>query len=77
MTASASDIGITRNPIKLEIVEMESGYKPYIPGQVIQIKAKTGEIYLLVVVVVVVVVVVFIVFVVIVVIIVVVVILLC
>ena len=43
MLGAAPAIGVTRNPIKLEIVEMKSGYKPFIPGQILQIKATTGE----------------------------------
>ena len=44
MSEVAPSIGVTRSPIKLKIVEMKSGYKPFIPGQFLTIKAKTGRI---------------------------------
>ena len=43
INTGAPAVAITRNPIKLEIVEMKSGYKPYIPSQKLKIKATTSE----------------------------------
>ena len=43
INGAAPAVAITRNPIKLEIVEMKSGYKPYIPSQKLQIKATTSK----------------------------------
>lgn len=41
--SAQTEIPITRRPIKVIIQELKNGYKPFIPGQAIHVKATTGR----------------------------------